>query len=157
MFPDWFGIKRPGEHLRTLKSSLKVRRGGLQRRKGITKDSLSTLQINFTSLKLPTLSLLNTCLCVYWYKINTWNWMLIDFNVNLGRSSPWMTQECTGNCTWPLIGLLGACDLAEGLRWHRLVWSVTSASWHAPCSQLSGFHLHSAGWKARIWSTKDYK
>ena len=40
--------------MRTPKLSPEVRRGGLQRRKEITKDSLSMLQVNFTSLKLPS-------------------------------------------------------------------------------------------------------
>ena len=46
--------------------------------------------------------------------------MLIDFNINLGRSSPWMTREGTWNCTLPLIGMLCACGLAEGLQRHTL-------------------------------------
>ena len=100
--------------MRTLKWSLKVRRGGLQRRKGITKDSLSTLQINFTPPSFLCLhSYTPVSVCQY-LELNA------DFNINLGRSSPWMTREGTGNCTWPLIGMLCACGLAEGLQRHRL-------------------------------------
>ena len=40
--------------------------------------------------------------------------MLIDFNINLGRSSPWITWKDTGNCFLPLIPMFCVCDLGEG-------------------------------------------
>ena len=39
--------------------------------------------------------------------------MLTDFNTNLGRSSPWVTWEGTGNCTLPLMPMFCVYDLGD--------------------------------------------